>query len=74
MTNDMVENQNDGGCCLKDSEPSRKQSAMVLVLLKEASDQACGFHELYYIFAQVYHSLPFSLNVAVCRFLLLCFI
>jgi hypothetical protein len=46
--NDTVENQNDGDCSLKDSEPFKKHYAMVLVQLKEASGQACGFHELYY--------------------------
>ncbi|GLT61171.1 hypothetical protein SLA2020_338940 [Shorea laevis] len=38
MNNDM-ENQNDGGCPLKDSEPFRRQYATVLVQLKEASGQ-----------------------------------
>ncbi|KAM3704850.1 hypothetical protein ACJW31_03G037000 [Castanea mollissima] len=37
--NDIVENQNEGDCSLKDSEPFKKHYAMVLVQLKEASGQ-----------------------------------
>lgn len=59
MNNDMVEDQNGGGCPLKDSEPFRRQYAMVLVQLKEASGQACGFHELYFAL-HFCTSVPFS--------------
>lgn len=44
--NDMLENQN-GKECLKDSEAFKKHYATVLVELKEASEQACGFHGLF---------------------------
>ncbi|KAM4108319.1 hypothetical protein ACJW30_03G038100 [Castanea mollissima] len=37
--NDIVENQNERDCSLKDSEPFKKHYAMVLVQLKEASGQ-----------------------------------
>lgn len=46
--NDIMENQNDADCC-KDSEPFRKHYATVLVQLKEASGQACGFHALLFL-------------------------
>lgn len=39
---DILENQNDIEC-LKDSEVFKKHYATVLVELKEASGQACGF-------------------------------
>ncbi|KAK9015647.1 hypothetical protein V6N11_006745 [Hibiscus sabdariffa] len=34
--------------CIKGSEPFKKHIAMVLVQLKEANGQACGFHEFLY--------------------------
>ncbi|KAK9292843.1 hypothetical protein L1049_020823 [Liquidambar formosana] len=37
--NDILENRNDGDSSLNDSEPFKKHYAMVLVQLKEASDQ-----------------------------------
>lgn len=44
-TNDEVsENQNNGDYSLRASEPFMKHYATVLVQLKEASGQACGFH------------------------------
>ncbi|KAH9689298.1 protein ALWAYS EARLY 2 [Citrus sinensis] len=44
--NDILESQNGGESSLKDSEPLKKHIATVLVQLKEANDQACGFREL----------------------------
>ncbi|MED6218658.1 hypothetical protein PIB30_028497 [Stylosanthes scabra] len=46
--NDILENQIDCGS-FKDSEALRKHYATVLVQLKEASEQACGFHGLLFI-------------------------
>ena len=43
--NDILENQNDTDG-FKDSEAFKKHYATVLVQLKEASEQACGFHGL----------------------------
>ncbi|KAM7473953.1 hypothetical protein LguiB_021196 [Lonicera macranthoides] len=40
---DLFKMQNEGDSFLKDSETYKKQYAMVLVQLKEASDQACFF-------------------------------
>lgn len=48
--NEILESQNNGECSLKDSEPFKKHYATVLVQLKEASGQACGFHDLYIMF------------------------
>lgn len=45
--NELLESQNKGECSLKDSEPFKKHYATVLVQLKEASGQACGFRDLY---------------------------
>lgn len=58
--NDILESQNGGEGCLKDSEPLKKHIATVLVQLKEANDQACGFHELclcFSSFVSVYNSM-----------------
>ena len=48
--NDILENQNNGDYSLKDCDLFKKHYATVLVQLKEASDQACGFRQLYIIF------------------------
>lgn len=55
--NDILENQDDIDC-LRDSESFRKHYATVLVQLKEASGQACGFHRLLF-----YYKIFFCLKV-----------
>lgn len=52
--NNILENQNSGECSLKDSEPFKKHYATVLVQLKEASGQACGFREFISCFISVF--------------------
>lgn len=47
--NDIVESHNGGDGSVKDSEYLRKDIAMVLVQLKEANGQACGFHKCYLV-------------------------
>lgn len=59
-TNDMLEHRN-GESCLKDSKPLKKHIATVLVQLKEASVQACGFQSIDrsgLFFSMISHSLP----------------
>ena len=46
---DILENKN-GIDCLKDSEVFKKHYATVLLQLKEASGQACGFQWIIYLF------------------------
>ncbi|GAV63149.1 LOW QUALITY PROTEIN: DIRP domain-containing protein [Cephalotus follicularis] len=46
VNNTMLEDQYNGDGSLKDSEAFKKHYAMVLVQLKEASEKACGFHDL----------------------------
>lgn len=79
--NDVVEKQNNGDCSLKDSEPFRKHYAMVLVQLKEASGQACGFHEFHLVLDLYINCTILCIDieanliiVLTCRFLLLCLI
>lgn len=43
--NEILERQVDGDRSVKDCESLKKHYATVLVRLKEASDQACGFHQ-----------------------------
>lgn len=43
-TNNLLGNQNYGDQSLNDCELFKKHYATVLVQLKEASSQACGFH------------------------------
>ncbi|XVF06071.1 hypothetical protein REPUB_Repub06bG0016700 [Reevesia pubescens] len=64
---DILENRN-GNSCLKGSEPFKKHIATVLVQLKEASGQACGFHELIevvysFIIFQILFFDNFGLNI-----------
>lgn len=65
--NDILESQNGGEGSLKDSEPLKKHIATVLVQLKEANDQACGFRELcfgfsYFLILQ-FHGLTWRRSV-----------
>lgn len=48
---DIMENQNDADC-IKNSEAFKKHYATVLVQLKEASGQACGFHGLLFLLVE----------------------
>lgn len=43
MNDEVQENQINGDNSLKDHDPFKKQYATVLIQLKEANDQACGF-------------------------------
>lgn len=43
LNNDVLQQQTDGDRSLKDSDSFKKHYAMVLVQLKEAGGQACGF-------------------------------
>ena len=53
-TNDeILENQNNGDYSFRVSEPFKKHYATVLVQLKEASGQACGFHHHILLFVSV---------------------
>lgn len=45
-TNDDILDNKSGGSCLKGSEPFKRHIPTVLVQLKEANGQACGFYEL----------------------------
>lgn len=45
--NDILESQSNGNSSLKDSDPFKKHYATVLVQLKEASGQACGFRDFH---------------------------
>lgn len=42
MNNDVLENQRDGECALKDSEPFKKQYAAVVIQLQEANERVCS--------------------------------
>lgn len=48
MNNDVLDDQINGDGSLKDSESFKKHYATVLVQLKEAGGQACGFREFLY--------------------------
>ena len=62
--NEILENQNSGDYALKDSEPFKKHYATVLVQLKEASGQACGFHHYISFPALTFFYLIFISNLS----------